>query len=258
MIVHNAVVFTGEGLAQDCGSGRRPRQPDPQSRKQSRDHPAAAAPDDDDRREGSRRPSRASTTPTASRSRAGWRSTAWISPARLRSKTWSSEWRRGAERNPGKGWVSGRGWKLDQASRRPARRSTRACRRVPCIWSSEDGRSAWVNLAGLEARQRSAAGTADPENGQIAKDRKGEPTGVLEGDGCDSRRRTLAARSLHATIGCALFGMRLRKHSGSGSPAFRPPPPIRPTSRCSRPRAVTDSVDDAPLPGARSARRTHR
>lgn len=84
------------------------------------------------------------------------------------------------ERNPGKGWVSGRGWKLDPELAPTRQALDEAVPTRPVYLLSEDGAAAWVNSAALKLAKIGRR-TDDPESGRILKDRKGDPTGILEG-----------------------------------------------------------------------------
>jgi hypothetical protein len=85
-----------------------------------------------------------------------------------------------AESHPDKAWVSGRGWKFDDEAA-PTRQALDAVvPSRPVYLLSEDGSAAWVNSRALKVA-RIVRRTADPEDGRIARDRKGEPTGILDG-----------------------------------------------------------------------------
>lgn len=97
-----------------------------------------------------------------------------IDEAVVRVRAW-------AETNPDKRWVAGRGWSAFGADVSPTRQALDAAvGDRPVYLVSEDGNTAWVNSRALKLA-KIARRTADPDNGRIAKDRKGEPTGVLEG-----------------------------------------------------------------------------
>lgn len=86
-----------------------------------------------------------------------------------------------AELNPDTRWVSGRGWRHFGADVAPTRQALDAVvADRPVYLVSEDGDTAWVNSRALKLA-KIARRTADPENGRIARDKRGEPTGVLEG-----------------------------------------------------------------------------
>ncbi|MEP6686838.1 MAG: amidohydrolase [Gemmatimonadales bacterium] len=85
-----------------------------------------------------------------------------------------------AAAHPAAPWVRGGGWQLPLF---PDGNPTRALldRLVPdrpaLLWAA-DGHSAWVNSRAL-ARAGVTRGTADPPNGRIERDARGEPSGTL-------------------------------------------------------------------------------
>lgn len=86
-----------------------------------------------------------------------------------------------ADANSAKRWVAGRGWSDFGADVSPTRQALDAAvSDRPVYLVSEDGNTAWVNSRALKLA-KVARRTADPENGRIIKDKKGEPTGILEG-----------------------------------------------------------------------------
>jgi predicted amidohydrolase YtcJ len=90
-----------------------------------------------------------------------------------RVKAWATD-------HPDKPWVWGHGWTFD-VDLVPTRQALDAVvSDRPVYLISEDRHAAWVNSRALKLA-RIARRTADPENGHIARDRKGEPTGILEG-----------------------------------------------------------------------------
>jgi hypothetical protein len=87
-----------------------------------------------------------------------------------------------ADANPKEPWITGRGWIRFPSETPQTRQALDAITRTrPIFLLSNDGDAAWVNSKALKA-----AGIArrakDPENGHIARDSRGEPTGILEGD----------------------------------------------------------------------------
>lgn len=87
-----------------------------------------------------------------------------------------------AAANPGKAWIVGSGW--DEAAFRPEGRPTRQMLDAlvpdrPVFLINNSRHQAWVNSAAL-----AAAGihreTPDPPNGELVRDRDGEPTGSLQ------------------------------------------------------------------------------
>ena len=87
-----------------------------------------------------------------------------------------------AAANPGAGWITGRGWTTFAADTPlPTRQALDAVlRERPVYLLSEDGQTAWVNSRALKAANI-ARRSEDPAEGRIARDKRGEPTGVLEG-----------------------------------------------------------------------------
>ncbi|HET6780809.1 MAG TPA: amidohydrolase family protein, partial [bacterium] len=79
-------------------------------------------------------------------------------------------------------WVRGRGWdkNLWPEDHFPTKSDLDPVTGdIPAVLSSKDGHLAWVNSAGLR-RAGINARTADPPGGEIARDRRGEPTGLLK------------------------------------------------------------------------------
>lgn len=99
---------------------------------------------------------------------------ATLDDIRGRIETWIEE-------RPDAEWITGAGWSFDAVAD-PTRASLDAIvsdRPVHLI--SQDGRALWLNskalaLAGITRR------TVAPAHGVIARDRRGEPTGLLKGD----------------------------------------------------------------------------
>ncbi len=88
--------------------------------------------------------------------------------------------RRYAEAEPDRTWVTGGGWSMDAfpGGVPTAELLDRACPDRPAFLPNRDHHSAWVNttalrLAGIDSR------TADPADGRIERDDRGEPTGAL-------------------------------------------------------------------------------
>jgi predicted amidohydrolase YtcJ len=82
--------------------------------------------------------------------------------------------------HPGASWIIGRGWTAFAEGAQPTRQALDASVSKPVYLLSEDGETAWVNSRAL-ALAKIARRTADPDGGRIEKDRRGEPTGILEG-----------------------------------------------------------------------------
>ena len=87
-----------------------------------------------------------------------------------------------SEQNPDAAWVTGHGWTaFPTDNTQPGRQALDAVvSRRPVYLLSEDGKTAWVNSRALKLA-KVARRSADPADGHIVKDRRGEPTGVLEG-----------------------------------------------------------------------------
>ena len=90
-----------------------------------------------------------------------------------------SEWAAG---HPDAPWIVGRGWSVTALGDAPMTRAqldfdgdTR-----PVLLLSSDGAAAWVNTAALH-HGKVTRRTAPPADGEIVRDRRGEPTGVLKG-----------------------------------------------------------------------------
>lgn len=126
-------------------------------------------------------------------------------------------------------WVRGRGWdkNLWPEDRFPTKDDLDAATGdTPVMLASKDGHLAWVNssalgLAGIDAR------TVDPSGGEIARDRRGEPTGILKEEAVGLIRKAIPtedAESIEAGIREAMavmhrFGI-VAVHSFVGTDAF--------------------------------------
>ena len=99
---------------------------------------------------------------------------ATIEEAVERVRTW-------AKLNPGDGWISGRGWTEFPAGSKPTRHALdEAVTDRPVYLLSDDGDAAWVNSRAL-ALAKVASREKDLEDGRVLTDKRGEPTGILEG-----------------------------------------------------------------------------
>jgi predicted amidohydrolase YtcJ len=98
---------------------------------------------------------------------------ATIDDAIERVRIWAAD-------NPDKPWVTGTGWTFEPgiAPTRQALDAVVADRPVYLV--SDDRSAAWVNTRALKL-SKIARRTPDPEHGRIQRDRRGEPTGILEG-----------------------------------------------------------------------------
>jgi predicted amidohydrolase YtcJ len=87
-----------------------------------------------------------------------------------------------AKAHPEATWIVGRGWtEFAEGEPQPTRQALDAAvADRPVYLLSEDGAEAWVNTRALKAA-RIVRRTADPDAGRIVKDGRGEPTGILEG-----------------------------------------------------------------------------
>ena len=86
-----------------------------------------------------------------------------------------------ADSHPDEKWVSGRGWTTFEGDAEPTRLALdEVVSGRPVYLLSEDGERAWVNTRALKLG-KIARRTSDPEDGRILKDKRGEPTGILEG-----------------------------------------------------------------------------
>ena len=84
--------------------------------------------------------------------------------------------------NPDAAWITGRGWtRFADDTPQPTRQALDAVvRDRPVYLLSEDGETAWVNSRALKAAAI-AGRPEDPAQGRIARDKRGEPTGLLAG-----------------------------------------------------------------------------
>jgi predicted amidohydrolase YtcJ len=85
-----------------------------------------------------------------------------------------------AAANPDREWITGGGWSLaDFPGGLPRREDLdRVCPDRPVFLPNRDGHDAWVNTAALD-RAGITAATADPDDGRIARDPDGTPSGTL-------------------------------------------------------------------------------
>jgi predicted amidohydrolase YtcJ len=84
------------------------------------------------------------------------------------------------EASPDTDWITGGGWSLaDFPGGLPRREDLdRICGDRPVFLPNRDGHDAWVSSAAL-ARAGITAETADPDDGRIARDEDGTPSGTL-------------------------------------------------------------------------------
>jgi predicted amidohydrolase YtcJ len=85
-----------------------------------------------------------------------------------------------AAANPDREWITGGGWSLaDFPGGLPRREDLdRVCADRPVFLPNRDGHDAWVNSAAL-ARAGITRDTPDPDDGRIARDADGTPSGTL-------------------------------------------------------------------------------
>ena len=89
-----------------------------------------------------------------------------------------TEW---AEARPDAAWIVGGGWSYDAFADQPLRAQLDAAVSTrPARLLARDGQALWVNTKALQAAHITRR-TADPKNGTIVRDRRGEPTGLLKG-----------------------------------------------------------------------------
>ncbi len=82
--------------------------------------------------------------------------------------------------HPDATWVTGGGWSYDAFADAPTRAQLDAAvSDRPARLRSQDGHAIWVNSRGLKAAGVTRK-TADPADGVIVRDRRGEPTGLLK------------------------------------------------------------------------------
>lgn len=93
-----------------------------------------------------------------------------------------------AETNPAEAWVVGHGWNEDllQETDRPTRQLLdEAVPDRPVRLTSMDRDTVWVNSRALQLA-RIARRTPDPDGGRILRDAKGDATGILQGAAADT------------------------------------------------------------------------
>jgi predicted amidohydrolase YtcJ len=87
-----------------------------------------------------------------------------------------------AETHPDAAWVSGSGWSYDLFADLPTRAALDAIvSDRPARLLSQDGHALWLNSKALEAAGVTKR-TPNPKHGEIVRDRRGQPTGLLRGD----------------------------------------------------------------------------
>jgi len=121
-----------------------------------------------------------------------------------------------AAQRPEYAWIQGSGW--EEAAFRPAGLPTRqlldsAVNDRPAVLRSAGGQAIWVNSRALEAVGITAA-TADPPNGRIERDERGEPTGVLSGSAIALVLRQLPQPSERVRLDGYRAALRLMGRNG--------------------------------------------
>jgi predicted amidohydrolase YtcJ len=82
-------------------------------------------------------------------------------------------------------WITGGGWSYDAFAETPTRVALDGIvSDRPARLLSQDGDALWVNTKALEAAGITKR-TPNPKHGEIVRDRRGQPTGVLRGDAMD-------------------------------------------------------------------------
>ncbi len=117
--------------------------------------------------------------------------------------------RRYAEANPGTGWITGGGWAMDVFPGGTPRREDldAAAGDRPVFLSNRDHHAAWVNSKALALAGVSAA-TADPADGRIERDARGEPAGTLQEGAMNLVQRAVPAPTLEEQVAGICEGQR--------------------------------------------------
>ena len=85
------------------------------------------------------------------------------------------------EAHPDAGWITGSGWSYDLFADLPTRAALdNIVSDRPARFLSQDGEALWVNTKALET-SRITKRTPNPKGGEIVRDRRGQPTGLLRG-----------------------------------------------------------------------------
>jgi predicted amidohydrolase YtcJ len=136
-----------------------------------------------------------------------------------------------ASRNPGEGWVLGRGWNqvLWPGKSFPGRAALDAAvKDRPVALARIDGHALWVNSAALAAAGIDTE-TPDPAGGQIVRDPRGEPTGVLVDNAMQAVESIIPEDSVEQRAAVLLRAMRSLAAVGitSTHDAFTSPVDVR-------------------------------
>ncbi|HEX6464866.1 MAG TPA: amidohydrolase, partial [Vicinamibacterales bacterium] len=87
-----------------------------------------------------------------------------------------------ADAHPEAAWITGSGWSYDLFSDQPTRAALDSVvSDRPARLLSQDGAALWVNTRALETAGITKR-TPNPKRGEIVRDRRGQPTGLLRGD----------------------------------------------------------------------------
>ncbi len=87
-----------------------------------------------------------------------------------------------SEAHPDATWITGGGWSYDVFDDLPTRAALDAIAGdKPARLLSQDGGALWVNTKALDAADITRR-TRDPKGGEIVRDRRGQPTGLLRGE----------------------------------------------------------------------------
>jgi predicted amidohydrolase YtcJ len=124
-----------------------------------------------------------------------------------RVRTWT-------EAHPDSRWVVGRGWSAAADAEQPTRQALDAAVADRGVYlTSLDSSSVWVNSRALKLAKITRL-TADPVDGRIQKDVKGEPTGVLEGSAANPVTALLPKASPDARRRAILSAVAAAKRNG--------------------------------------------
>ena len=97
------------------------------------------------------------------------------------------EW---AAAHPDAVWITGHGWSISAFESPTHAALDLPDDKRPALLLSDDGDTAWINSAALR-EARITRKTPEPDDGEIVRDRRGNPTGVLRGGAIDLARARL-------------------------------------------------------------------
>ncbi len=95
-----------------------------------------------------------------------------------------------ADAHPDAAWITGRGWSASVFESPTHTALDLPDDTRPALLLSADGDTAWINTAAMR-EARITRRTAEPDDGEIVRDRRGNPTGVLKGGAIDLVRARL-------------------------------------------------------------------